>query len=205
MNFLAHLYIAEVNNDSLIGHLMGDIVKGKAFLSYEPEIRDAILFHRKIDTFSDRHSATRTSRNRISKQRRRFAGVIIDVCYDHFLANHWHRYTSEPLANFCQRVYAILKRDANGKIVDIHPLVDRMITYDWLGGYRHLENLSIVLDRIAGRLTRGDAFMGGIVEIEANYKGLEADFLSFFPDLLSYSQGYHARLSAQRVGSAATP
>ena len=79
MNFLAHLYIADVTNDSLIGHLMGDIVKGKAFLSYEPEIRDAILFHRKIDTFSDGHSVTRTSRNRISKQRRRFAGVSLSM------------------------------------------------------------------------------------------------------------------------------
>ena len=74
-----------------------------------------------------------------------------------------------------------------------------MIAYDWLGGYQRLENLSIVLDRIAGRLTRGDAFMGGIVEIESNYKGLEADFLSFFPDLLTYSKGYHVQLSAQRV------
>ncbi len=190
MNFLAHLYIADTNNDSLIGHLLGDFVKGRAFLSFEPDIRDAILFHRRIDTFSDTHAVTRVSRNRISQQRRRFAGVIIDVCYDHFLTRHWNRYTSEPLAGFCQRVYAQLERDPKREMADIQPVLNSMIAYDWLGGYRHLQNLSIVLDRIAGRLSRGERFMGGIVEIESNYRQLEADFLSFFPDLLDYSRNY---------------
>lgn len=198
MNFLAHLYIADITNDSLVGHLLGDVVKGKAYLSYEPGIRKAILFHRKIDTFSDSHVATRMSRRRISAQRRRFAGVIVDVCYDHFLARHWGRYAREPLTDFCQRVYAQLKRDPNRNANEVKPLLDRMIAYDWLGHYRYLDHLSVVLDRIAGRLSRGERFMGAIVEIESNYKGLERDFLSFFPDLLRYSKAYSVSRTEQR-------
>jgi len=197
MNFLAHLYIADTNSDSLIGHLLGDFVKGRAFLSFEPKIRDAILFHRRIDTFSDTHAVTRVSRNRISRQRRRFAGIIVDVCYDHFLARHWNRYTSEPLADFCQRVYAQLKRDPMREVAGIQPVLTRMVAYDWLGGYRHLRNLSIVLDRIAGRLSRGERFVGGIVEIESNYRQLETDFLSFFPELLAYSRNYSGQYRAE--------
>jgi hypothetical protein len=42
------------------------------------------------------------------------------------------------------------------------------------------------LDRIAGRLSRGDKFMRAVTEIEANYEALEIDFLGFFPDLAAF-------------------
>ncbi len=190
MNFLAHLFLADRNNDSLSGQLLGDIVKGRAIEGFEPDIRHGIAFHRKIDAYSDSHAVTRASRSRISPQRRRFAGVIIDVCYDHFLARHWHRYSEEPLAGFCQRVYGQLASEQGRSTEVIQPLLKRMVAYDWLGGYRHIEKIAIVLDRVAGRLTRGDRFLGAVTEILASYKDLERDFLFFFPDLMEYSSEY---------------
>jgi acyl carrier protein phosphodiesterase len=41
------------------------------------------------------------------------------------------------------------------------------------------------LDRIAGRLSRGGRFLRAVTEIEDNYEALDADFLSFFPELVS--------------------
>jgi acyl carrier protein phosphodiesterase len=197
MNFLAHLFLADINKDSLIGHLLGDFVKGRAIMTYEPHIRNAIVFHRKIDTFSDAHTVTRSSRKRISPMRRRFAGVIVDVCYDHFLACRWRRYSPEPLARFCKRVYSQLQADQRRYSEDIQIVLKRMIAYDWLGGYRNIENIAIVLDRIASRLTRGDRFLGGIEDIETNYRDLEQDFLSFFPQLIIYSREYMAGRDGQ--------
>ncbi len=190
MNFLAHLFLADRNNDSLSGQLLGDIVKGRAIEGFEPDIRHGIAFHRKIDAYSDAHAVTRASRRRISPRRRRFAGVIIDVCYDHFLARHWHRYTEEPLAGFCQRVYGRLSSERGRSTEVIRPLLKRMVAYDWLGGYRRIDNIAIVLDRVAGRLTRGDRFLGAVTEIQDNYDDLEGDFLFFFPDLMDYSSEY---------------
>ena len=190
MNFLAHLFLADRNNDSLSGQLLGDIVKGRAIEGFEPDIRHGIAFHRKIDAYSDAHAVTRASRRRISPRRRRFAGVIIDVCYDHFLARHWHRYSGEPLAVFCQRVYGQLSSERGRSMEVIRPLLKRMVAYDWLGGYRHIDNIAIVLDRVAGRLTRGDRFLGAVTEVRANYNDLERDFLFFFPDLMDYSSEY---------------
>lgn len=190
MNFLAHLYLADLNNDSLVGHLLGDFVKGRTMDGYNPRIQAAIRFHRRIDSFCDTHPITRASRNRIGPLRRRFAGVLVDVGYDHFLARHWHRFHPESLASFTQGVYAVLMRDHTALPKRFEAVLSRMIAHDWLGSYIHLDKVAVALDRIAGRLSRGDRFKGGIADIQANYRGLEADFLAFFPDLIRFSRNY---------------
>lgn len=190
MNFLTHLCIADMLDDSLVGQFLGDFVKGRQVERYSPKVRSAILFHRRIDSFSDAHAATRASRGRFSKGRRRFAGVIVDVCYDHFLARHWAAFRKDALADFVRRAYDRLR--ANRTLFNEHQvfIVDRMIAYDWLGSYYHLAHVGTALDRIASRLTRGDAFVGSIAEIKVHYHALEADFLWFFPELIEFSKDY---------------
>ena len=53
MNFLGHLYLSKKNADFLIGNFIADEIKGKKYLSYPNEIQNGILFHRKVDTFTD--------------------------------------------------------------------------------------------------------------------------------------------------------
>lgn len=190
MNFLAHLYLADAVDDSLIGHLLGDFVKGGAIRHYDQTIRAAIRFHRKIDTFADTHPITLASRNRIGSQRRRFAGIIVDVCYDHFLACNWHRFAQETLAAFVQRVYADLNGSRSQLPDSVDRVLGRMISYDWLNGYHEIENVGIALDRIAGRLTRGERFLGGLADVQANYAALQNDFLAFFPELIGFTRAF---------------
>lgn len=191
MNFLIHLYLADHNDDPLIGQLLGDFVKGRRKMErYDKTIQAAILFHRKIDAYSDTHAVTRSSRNCISSQRRRFAGVIVDVCYDHFLSRHWKRFSRETLTAFTKRVYTGLN-ECKTMLTDRQKFIlSRMISHDWLGSYFHLEHIGTALDRIAGRLTHGERFLGSIAEVEANYRRLEKDFSLFFPDLIDFSRSY---------------
>lgn len=190
MNFLAHLYLADAAHDSLVGHLLGDFIKGGAVRQYDRAIQAAIRFHRKIDTFADTHPITRASRNRVGPQRRRFAGIIVDVCYDHFLARDWHRFADEPLAAFVQRVYADLEGSRNQLPDSVDRVLNRMISYDWLNSYYDIENVGVALDRIAGRLTRGERFLGGLADVQANYPELQNDFLAFFPELVSFTRAF---------------
>jgi len=67
-------------------------------------------------------------------------------------------------------------------------ILPRMVFEDWLGSYFRLSGVGQALDRLAGRLSRGNGFKGEVVEIESNYRGLESDFLSFFPDLVAFSE-----------------
>lgn len=187
LNFLAHLYLADDNDDALLGNLLGDFVKGDPTGRYNTAITKGIIFHRKVDSFADSHAVTRNSRNRFSPVFRRFAGVIVDVCYDHFLARHWHLYADGELGTFTRKVYGVLK--ANRPILPdrLKRILWLMVSEDWLGGYINLQRVGITLDRIAGRLSRGQQFKGAIAEVEDNYAGLEEDFLLFFPKLIAFS------------------
>ena len=195
MNFLAHFFLAAKIDDSFIGHMLGDFVKGRAIDSYSHEIRAAILLHRKVDAFTDAHPVTRISRQRISLGRRRFAGVLIDVCYDHFLARHWRLFSDQALKDFTQRVYSELLACPAHLPERLRRILVPMASGDWLAAYQHLESVGKALDRIAGRLTRGAAFLGGIDEIRSNYYGLERDFLLFFPQLVDFTTTYHEQRS----------
>jgi acyl carrier protein phosphodiesterase len=190
MNYLAHLFIADEVNDSLIGHLLGDFVKGAAIRNYDRVIQDAIRFHRKIDSFSDAHELTRASRSRIRRPWRRFAGIVVDVCYDHFLARSWHRFSDEALPEFVRRVYVDLQSHRCALPDEAEQVLKRMISYDWLNSYQDLNKVGIALDRIAGRLTRGERFLGSIHDVQANYTALQEDFLSFFPELVYFALAF---------------
>jgi acyl carrier protein phosphodiesterase len=186
MNFLAHLFLDSGSDDALLGSLLGDFVKGDTAGRFSAAVSDAILLHRKIDSFADAHMLTRKSRNRISPLRRRFAGIIVDVGYDHFLSRHWRHFGAIDLKSFVDRVYAVLSKNRALLPERLSRILPRMISENWLGSYIHLERVGDALDRIAGRLSRGDRFMRAVTEIEANYEALEIDFLGFFPDLAAF-------------------
>ncbi len=186
MNYLAHLFLSDSCDDALIGGLLGDFVKGNPAGRYNAIMAESILLHRKVDTFADAHPVPRASRNRIDGRRRRFAGVIIDVCYDHFLARHWQRFSGEGLAVFTHRVYAVLHRHRAMLPKRLNRILPVMVAEDWLGGYAHIERVAVTLDRIASRLSSGSQFKGAIADVHANYAALEADFFAFFPDLMAF-------------------
>ena len=87
---------------------------------------------------------------------------------------------------FVHRVYAVLSRHRPLLPERLSRILPCMISENWLAGYIHLAQVGDALDRIAGRLTRGGRFLHAVTEIEDNYELFDADFLSFFPELVSF-------------------
>ena len=183
MNYLAHFYLAEQSSEGLLGSLLGDFVKGRLDDRFPQTVRRGIALHRAIDSFTDAHPLHLESRNRIGGERRRYAGIIIDVCYDHFLCRHWAEYSSESLDRFAARVYDILREHQDALPDRLRRMVPHMIANDWLGSYAELENVGRALDGIAERIVRSNPLAGAVIEIEANYGELDGDFQRFFPQL----------------------
>ena len=186
MNYLAHLYLAEDSPESLIGSILGDFVKGAIEDQYSQGVRRGIELHRRIDTYTDSHATTLASRNRFSPLRRRFAGIIVDLCYDHFLYRHWAEFAEVELDKFISHVYGILR--APGAILPerLQAMIPVMIREDWLGSYQDLQGVELAMKRLSKRITQGDRLLGAIEEIKRHYLKLEADFLIFFPELEHY-------------------
>lgn len=119
--------------------------------------------------------------------RRRFAGIIVDVCYDHFLSKHWSDYSEIELSGFISHVYEVLEQYYRILPERLQFFVPTMVSEDWLGSYQSMRGVEAALHRTSNRLERENTIMGSIEEVECNYERLERNFLAFFPDLNDYA------------------
>lgn len=207
MNFLAHAWLATqaaedaaVCGDLVVGGMIGDSVKGLLPAGLPDGLAAGVGLHRAIDAFAEADEYFQRSRLRLPAARRRVAGIVVDMAYDHFLARHWSRFETQPLAEFAQSVYALL----GAHEAELPPLflviLARMRAHDWLSSYADVTVLAAALDRMAQRLSRPELLHGSGVEVLQNYAGLEEDFLAFLPRARSAVQAARARQVAQRRG-----
>ncbi|MEO8630742.1 MAG: ACP phosphodiesterase [Betaproteobacteria bacterium] len=184
MNLLAHALLSDGTTDGLLGSLMGDFVKGPLDERYRAAIRHGLVLHRRVDSFTDAHPVVAGSRARIIGARRRYAGILVDMFYDHFLARHWDDYSAEPLERFTTRVYAALLSHKHELPERLQQLAPNIASADWLGSYRDVAAIGIAVDRLGQRLTRGNALLGSVAELVSNYDAFRTDFRRFFPDVV---------------------
>lgn len=193
MNWLAHLRLAPAEPLVRIGNLAGDFVRGVDTKSLHPELQRGIEQHRAIDRFVDAHDVCRRARARFAEQNRRFAGVALDVFFDHFLARDWHRYgEGRELAAFVTDVHAAMHRHRDLLPPDLARLNDRMAEDSWLTMYDTIDGIERVLRAMARRFRRRSPLATITSELRANYAAFESDFAELWPELLAFATGRHA-------------
>ncbi|AKF50036.1 MULTISPECIES: ACP phosphodiesterase [Pseudomonas] len=199
MNYLAHLHLGGHRPAQLLGSLYGDFVKGPLPGRFPAELEAAIRLHRSIDAFTDSHPLIKASIARFPLQRRRYAGIMLDVFFDHCLARDWHRYADLPLDAFTRKVYGTLAAEPQlpERLALIAP---RMAAQDWLGSYRDFGVLEQVLSGISRRLSKPEGLAGGMQELQALYQPLSADFAEFYPLLEDFAQAARAGRETTSLG-----
>lgn len=198
MNFLAHLLLAGDAEADRLGAVMGDFVKGPLPGSLPPDLAEGVALHRSVDSFADDHAAFRRSRSRMSAERRRYGGILVDMFYDHLLARHWSAFHAQPLAEFAQEAYGLLRSHTQRLPEGLVTIIPFMEANDWLTSYAEIESVGVALSRMSRRLQRTNPLGSGVVELELQYAEFEADFFEFLPDALAFT----ARLRDQRNPSA---
>jgi acyl carrier protein phosphodiesterase len=191
MNYLAHLFCSPGSPDVQLGSFIADFVKGRVDGRFPRAVAEGIRDHRKADLFTDSHEFFSASRRLISRERRRFAGVIIDVLYDHFLTTGWDRYASVGLDEFVGTVYANLGRHEAPLPHPVPLVIGRMVREDWLRSYGTVDGLDRTFWRNSRRLSRENTLGSAVAELEANYSALHVHFHRFFPDLLAHVKPAH--------------
>ena len=187
MNYLAHVFLAGPCPDAIAGALLGDFVKGaQAAERYSAPIREAIALHRAVDRYTDQHPIVLASRRLVSPSRRRFGGIMVDVFYDHFLARHWSRYSTEALPTFSARIYAALTKHEATAPERLQRMLPRMRADDWLASYAEVEAIDAAINGISRRFKRTNNLAGGADELLQHYGRFEEHFSAFFPQLLRH-------------------
>lgn len=191
MNFLAHAWLAGPVPAYRLGGLLGDFVKGPVPEGLPPGVAEGVRLHRAIDSYAEGHPAFRASRARVSAARRRVAGIMVDMFYDHFLARHWADYQpGEPLTDYTARQYALLAGQGDALPPRLARILPHMAADDWLASYREAAAVEAALDRMAARLTRANPLPGAGAELRADYAGFEADFRIFIDDARRFAEAW---------------
>lgn len=195
MNFLAHLFLSGDNHQLRLGNFIADSVKGKALHQFPEAVQEGILFHRAIDTFTDQHEAVAKSKARLRPQFRKYAPVIADVFYDHFLAVNWLRFHAVPLENYAAAFYESVQTELDWLPLKTQKMLPYMITGNWLVSYRTIEGINKVLTGMSKRTTFNSGMEFAASELQNNYALYETDFNLFFPELMSFGEDYTSRLN----------
>ena len=190
MNFLAHIYLSGDNDKTMVGNFIGDFVKGRQFSQFELGIQDGIHMHREIDRYTDSHEVVHRSKSLLTEKYRHYAGVIVDIFYDHYLAKNWSKYHPEELLPFTKRVYKTL--NTYNKILPprVNEMLKYMIPNNWLYNYSFIEGIQKVLNGMARRTTFESRMELAVVDLEAHYEEFHDDFSQFFPDLINFANSF---------------
>jgi acyl carrier protein phosphodiesterase len=182
MNFLAHALLAGDEPSLIVGGVVGDWIKGPLPGQLPADLARGVALHRAIDSHAETHPAFSRSRNRVSPPRRRYAGVFVDIYYDHLLARDWANHHDAPLANYCADVYAHLATRLPDLPATARPTLALMADEDWLGSYADIDSIAGVLRRMARRARQPNPLAGGEADFLADPAGFADDFHAWLGD-----------------------
>ena len=188
MNYLAHLFLAKPTPDSYTGNLLGDFCRGVDTTIYSEPVLAGLKNHRLVDKFTDAHPLVRQAKQQFSPQYRRFAGIALDVLFDHFLIQYWTQYHHTDFELFCLQAYCRLEQRLPIMPSTMQQAVSSMIEHHWLSHYHNLQGVERALDNLARRIRFSNQFAGSIDDIVKNYAEFEQCFEQFFPQLMLHVQ-----------------
>lgn len=182
MNFLAHAFLADETPALMVGGVIGDWIKGPLPGVLPEDLAQGVALHRAIDTFAETHPAFQCSRTRMSAGRRRYAGVLVDIFYDHLLARDWAAHHDGALDAYCAKVYGAITARRDELPESARPAMALMASEDWLHSYADLAGIADVLERMSRRARQPNPLAGGELEFVADPTGFAGDFRAWLPD-----------------------
>lgn len=188
MNFLAHIYLSGENDLIKIGNFMADSIRGNSYESYPAAIKNGILLHRSIDSYTDMHPIYRQSKHRLHEKYGHYSGVIMDIFYDHFLAKNWANYSNENLEEYADAFYQLLQNNYSLLTDKVKNMMPYMIARNWLVSYATIAGLEMILFQMDHRTKNRVAMHESIVELQVFYKEFEIEFTQFFIELQAHCQ-----------------
>lgn len=186
LNFIAHLYLSGEDEGLLLGNFIADAVKGKDFSAYPDAIAKGIVLHRKIDDFSDHHPVFKHTKQLLVPNYNHYAGVLVDIFYDYFLALHWKKFTDETIEQFSARCMASIERQWKYVPEHMRMFYDYVRTNNRIVGYNQLETITKVLNGMSRRTDFKSGMEHAVKDLRIHYNEIEQDFLAFFPEIQKF-------------------
>ncbi|MFB9861982.1 acyl carrier protein phosphodiesterase [Rufibacter immobilis] len=186
MNYLAHLFLSGDDEDLRLGNFIADGVRGQQILLYPERVQQGIRLHRQIDTYTDAHPVVAETKERLRPRFRKYAGVVADIFYDHFLAACFPLFSPVSLEDFAANAYATLQAKPELLPERVQHFLPYMIRQNWLVSYAQVEGAAQALRGLSRRTTFVSGMETAGEELLENYSFYQEEFERFFPQLQAY-------------------
>ncbi len=188
MNVLAHIYLSGDSEEMIIGNYIGDFVKGRDYLKYPEGIRKGIILHRHIDAFTDRHPVVARSKIHFTQRYHKYAGVITDILYDHYLTKEWDLFSRRPLESVTYNFYRAMVSNFEILPDNVRESMPFFIIDNWLETYQTRVGIKKVLKTLSSRTSLPKETRWAMHVFNKQYFTLQEDFMEFFPQLIEYCE-----------------
>ncbi|MGZ3863415.1 MAG: acyl carrier protein phosphodiesterase [Bacteroidia bacterium] len=183
MNFLAHIFLSGQFDERMVGNFIADSVRGSEMSRFSPGIQEGIRLHRFIDSFTDSHQVPLQTKERLRERYGKYAPVITDIFYDHFLAIHWNEFSDIDLRAYTDRSYRFLKEYYSVFPERSQQFYNYMVKYDILYNYHKIEGIDKVMQGMSRRARFDSGMETSAAELVRAYEDYRNEFLAFFPEL----------------------
>jgi acyl carrier protein phosphodiesterase len=192
MNFLAHFQLAWPDEGLVLGALEGDYYKGPLGSELPSDLARGVRLHRAIDAYTDNHAAVAELRRAFPAGLRRYAGILIDLGFDHYLTQHWHSFSTANLPEFNRGVLRTLTGRSDNLSAGSRQMLARLEEFDILNCYHEWQAVTGSAERIGQRFRRGNPLVAIEQEVEPLREGIEDAFLEFYPQLQAFVANWRA-------------
>lgn len=186
MNFLAHIYLSGDNDQVKVGNFIGDWIKGNEHNKYPADIQKGILLHRKIDSFTDNHPIVRKSKSRLVDLYQKYAGILIDIFYDYFLATNWKYYSNVELSEFTNNLNQCLVANMHYLPQELKEFIPAFMRRKWMDSYATLTGIEKVLQGMSRNTSLPDRTESAMKILITYHDSFKEEFLTYFPQLIQY-------------------
>lgn len=190
MNHLAHALLAGADEGRVLGGVLGDFVRGAPDPALPPGVREGIALHRAIDGYTDRHPEVLAARALFPPPYRRYAGIALDMWFDHLLARDFGRWSPWPLPVFSANLRDLLFREDALLPVTARRFARYMQANDLPGAYAEPAVLDRALAGIGQRLQRENPLGRMLPVLQEMDAPLQAHFEAFFPQLQGFARAW---------------
>ncbi|MBB4077776.1 acyl carrier protein phosphodiesterase [Lewinella aquimaris] len=190
MNFLAHLTLSHFSADLQVGNYLGDLLRGKEVAQLREGIHRGVLMHRAIDRLTDADADVRAVNRLLRSRHGRYAGVISDIAFDHYLCRNWVLLGPVPFALFTRTTYRNLLAAREEMPERARRYVNGMVEDDWLSLYATADGMHKVFERLLPRLSRPEKLAGVEESLQEYDAAINRALLLLFPRLQSLAESY---------------
>ena len=194
VNHLAHVLLAGADADVVLGSLLGDFWRGAPDPRWPDALRDGVMLHRRIDVYTDNHPDVADARALFAPPWRRYAGILLDIYFDHVLARDWTRLGSGSLEDFSAAVGALLRAHEGWLPADLNRFARYFRAHGLFAAYANRAVIERVLAGVGGRLRHANPLADAGPQLWSRASALDALFESFYPQLVAHALQLRAGL-----------